>query len=198
MKNLNEMSDEELALSYVAGNNQAFDLLLARNQTKIFSYILFLVCDRFVADDIFQETFVRVIQRLHEGKYVSNGRFEPWCIRIAHNLIMDWYRRQRAQKIVEPTEDNDLTKLRCGDVVSKSVEHEMVHRQVLDDVRKMVRLLPPSQREVVFMRYYQHLSFKEIAEITNVCISTSLGRMRYALLNLRKMAREHHIFLQLD
>lgn len=198
MKQLDEMTDEELALMYMNGNNQAFDLLLDRNQSRLFSYIMFVVRDHDVADDIFQETFVKVITRLQEGRYVTSGKFSAWCMRIAHNAIIDWYRDQRAQKIVEPTDDNNLQNLGSSEAVTGSIENDFVRLQVLDDVRKMMNQLPPTQREVVYMRFYQQLSFKEIAELTNVSINTSLGRMRYAILNMRRMAKAHHVALQLD
>lgn len=198
MKQLDEMTDEELALKYMDGNNQAFDLLLDRNQSRVFSYIMFVVRDHDVADDIFQETFVKVITRLQEGRYVASGKFSAWCMRIAHNAIIDWYRDQRAQKIVEPVDGNDLQNLGSREAVTGSIENDFVRLQVLNDVRKMMNQLPPTQREVVYMRFYQQLSFKEIAELTNVSINTSLGRMRYAILNMRRMAKTHHVALQLD
>lgn len=190
------MTDEQLALEYIDGNNRAFDLLLARNQSKLYSYILFVVHDRDTADDVFQETFVKVITKLHQRKYTNSGKFSAWIMRIAHNVIMDWYREQKAEKIIEPTIDNDLSNLSSKEVVEGSIENQFVFEQVLDDVKKMMNLLPPTQREVVFMRFYQNMSFKEIAEMTNVSINTALGRMRYAILNLRRMAKEHEMTLQ--
>lgn len=198
MKNLNDMTDEQLAFSYIDGNNKAFDLLLSRNQSRLFSYILFVVRDQEMANDIFQETFVKVITKLHEGKYKDSGKFSAWIMRIAHNVIMDWYRDQKAKRIVEPTEGNDLSNLSSKDMMDSNIENLFVNEQILRDVRKMMEQLPASQREVVFMRFYQEMSFKEIAETTGVSINTSLGRMRYAILNLRRMAKEHQIMLQLD
>ena len=198
MEYLNEMTDEELALSYIGGNNRAFDLLLSRTQSKLFTYIMFVVRDQDVANDIFQETFVKVIVKLKQGKYTNSGKFSAWLVRIAHNVIMDWYREQKSEKIVEPTEDNDLSNLGGNDLLDLNVENHFVNEQVLSDVRKMMNMLPPTQREVVFMRFYQEMSFKEIAEATNVSINTALGRMRYAVLNLRRMAKEHSMALQLD
>lgn len=196
MNDLMTMTDEQLALEYIDGNNRAFDLLLARNQSKLYSYILFVVHDRDTADDVFQETFVKVITKLHQRKYTNSGKFSAWIMRIAHNVIMDWYREQKAEKIIEPTIDNDLSNLSSKEVVERSIENQFVFEQVLDDVKKMMNLLPPTQREVVFMRFYQNMSFKEIAEMTNVSINTALGRMRYAILNLRRMAKEHEMTLQ--
>lgn len=197
MKNLNEMTDEELALLYINGNNRAFDLLLSHNQSKLFSYILFVVRNRDVADDIFQETFVKIITKLQQGCYKPSGKFSAWAMRIAHNIIMDWYRAQKTDKIVEPTKENDLSNLGSADIQIGNIENQFVNMQTLADIKKLMQHLPPSQREVVFMRFYQEMSFKEIAKATGVSINTSLGRMRYAILNLRKMVRENDILLQL-
>ena len=192
------LTDEELALSYINGNNKAFDELLVRTQDKLFTYILFVVRDEDKANDLFQETFVKVITKRHEGRDVDSGKFSAWIMRIAHNVMMDWYREQRARNLVEPTETNDLSNLSVNDILDLNVENRYVNEQVMTDVKRMMNMLPPTQREVVFMRFYQDLSFKEIAELTGVSINTSLGRMRYAILNLRKMTREHNIALQLD
>lgn len=197
MKNLNEMADEELALSYIEGDNRAFDLLLSRNQSKLFSYFLFVVRDRDIANDVFQETFVKIITRLQQGKYSPTGKFAAWTMRIAHNVIMDWYRAQKADKIVEAPRENDLSNIGGADVQIGNIENEFVSSQTLSDIKKLMNHLPAPQREVVFMRYYQEMSFKEIAETTGVSINTSLGRMRYAILNLRRMVREHELTLQL-
>lgn len=198
MKNLAGMTDEELALCYMDGNNRAFDLLLSRNQSKLFSYILFVVRDQDKANDIFQETFIKIIVKLQSGKYVPTGKFGAWCMRIAHNVIMDTYGGQKAEHIVEPTADNDLSNLSADHLLDTNIENKYINDQVLTDVKKMMNLLPTSQREVVFMRFYQQMSFKEIAETTDVSINTALGRMRYAILNMRRMANEHQVLLQLD
>lgn len=190
------MTDEELAIMYVDGNNKAFDLLLSRNQEKLFTYILFVVRDREMANDMFQETFFKVVSRLQQGKYIANGKFSAWLMRIAHNVIMDWYRQQRAQNIVDAPKENDLSNV-GSTLLESSREGELVNNQVMEDVRRMMSHLPASQREVVFMRFYQQMSFKEIAEATGVSINTALGRMRYAILNLRRMTREHQLTLQM-
>lgn len=197
MKQLHQLSDEELAVAYVNGNNSAFDLLLSRNQSKIFSYILFVVRDRDMANDVFQETFVKVITKLQQGRYTVSGKFCAWVMRIAHNVMMDYYREHRADRIVEVTEDNDLSNFSEGMLEEQNIETQYVNCQVLSDVKKLMNQLPATQREVVYMRFFQKLSFKEIAETTNVSINTSLGRMRYALINLRRMAQEHQIELQM-
>ena len=196
MIRLNEMTDEELALSYVRGNTQAFDLLLSRNQSKLFSYILFVVHEQDLANDIFQETFVKVITKLQEGRYIDSGKFSAWIMRIAHNVIMDWYRDNRAKNIVETSDDNDLSNVTGNDITDFNIEDRYVNEQVLRDVKKMMNLLPPTQREIVFMRFYQEMSFKEIAETTGVSINTALGRMRYAILNMRRMARKNKLSLE--
>ncbi len=198
MENVSRLTDEELAISYVKGNNRAFDELLSRNQGKLFSYILFVVRDEDKANDLFQETFVKVITKLHQGRYVDSGKFGAWIMRIAHNVIMDWYREQRSRNLIEPTDENDLSNLSGNEILDTNVENRYVNDQIMTDVKNMMNMLPPTQREVVFMRFYQGLSFKEIAEMTGVSINTSLGRMRYAILNLRRMTREHNIVLQLD
>ena len=198
MRNLQDLTDEELALLYVEGNNRAFDLLLSRNEVKLFSYIMFMVRDQEVANDIFQETFLKVVSKLQNHEYSVNGKFGGWLLRIAHNVMMDMYRGQRYKYVVESNDDNDLSNI-CGeDLLETNAEVNLINIQVLSDVRKMMDQLPILQREVVYIRYYQQLSFKEIAEATGVSINTSLGRMRYALLNLRRMAKKHDVYLQLD
>ena len=174
MEQLKTMTDEQLAIKYMEGNNQAFDILLSRNQNKLFAYILFVVHDEGLANDVFQETFV------------------------AHNVIMDTFRRQKARHIVEPNEDNDLGKLRHRQIWEGNVEGRYVNEQVLRDVKTLMNKLPDAQREVVFMRFYQQMSFKEIADATQVSINTALGRMRYAVLNMRKMAKKNGIVLEIE
>ena len=196
--NLNELTDEQLALAYVGGNNKAFDLLLSRNEVKLFSYILFVVHDEELANDIFQETFVKAITWLQAGQYNNQGKFCAWLMRIAHNIIVDGYRIQASRRFVDQGDKNDLSTLRSDDVLESFAERELVRAQVLRDVKKLVDFLPDNQREVVYMRFYQEMSFKDIAACTNVSINTSLGRMRYALLNLRRMAKEHNVYLQID
>ena len=197
MKQYDGIADETLALLYIGGDNRAFDELLARNQQKLYSYILFVVRDPELANDVFQETFVKVITRLQEGKYTDSGKFSFWLSKIAHNVIMDTFRQQKSEHIVEASENNDLNKLRTQDLMEKNRENEYVNSQILMDVRHLMDTLPAPQREVVYMRYYQDLSFKEIAEATGVSINTSLGRMRYALINMRRLAKEHDLQLNL-
>lgn len=192
------MTNEALALLYVGGNNKAFDELLSRTQSALFAYIMFVVRNEDVANDIFQETFVKAITKLHEGRYTDSGKFSFWLTRIAHNAIMDWYRAQKSEHIIDLADSNDLSNLQGDQVLDSYRESEMVNEQVRTDVRRMMEALPATQREVVYMRFYQQLSFKEIAQLTNVSINTSLGRMRYALLNLRRIAKQHHLELTLE
>lgn len=197
MNTLSRLTDEELVQMYVQGNNRAFDELLARTQNGIFSYIIFIVHNEEVANDLFQETFLKAITKLQAGKYVTSGKFNAWLIRIAHNVIMDWYRRQRTRNVIDTSVD-DMSIAQMSDVqlMETSKEDLMSNMQVLSDVRNLMNYLPESQREVVQMRFYQDYSFKEIAEITGVSINTSLGRMRYALINMRRLARENNMQLQ--
>jgi RNA polymerase sigma-70 factor (ECF subfamily) len=156
---------------------------------------MFVVHDHDLADDIFQETFVKAITKLQKGEYTDSGKFQFWLTRIAHNAIMDWYRQQQSRHIMEPNPDNDLQNLSMASVLDTFRESELVNEQVLRDVKKMMENLPAPQREVVYMRFYQQLSFKEIAELTNVSINTALGRMRYAIINLRKIMAKHQVAL---
>ncbi len=188
MMNHNEMTDEQLAIAYMEGDDKAFDMLLARNQKKLYSYIMFVVRDTNIADDVFQETFVKVITRLRTGAYTTSGKFSAWLTRIAHNVIIDMFRSQRHDNLVEPTVDNDLTNILCSDMTYDNIESQLVLDQNLKDAKRLMEALPPTQREVVFMRFYQQMSFKEIAEVTGQSINTALGRMRYAVLNMRRMA----------
>ena len=182
MKTLRMMTDEELVVLYAEGNNAAFDVLLNRYKSSIHSYIYFIVHNKDLTEDIFQETFVKVIMTIKQGRYTENGKFKAWITRIAHNLIIDNFRQERSENTVS----ND-----------EVIEDNIVRRQVLSDVKKLVKHLPDSQREVLEMRYYQDLSFKEIADITGVSINTALGRMRYAILNMRRMAEENSIELSM-
>jgi RNA polymerase sigma-70 factor (ECF subfamily) len=198
MNNYESMSDEKLALRYIDGDNKAFDVLLTRNQSKLFSYIMFVVRDEEIANDIFQDTFLKVITKLQEGKYTDSGKFYYWITRIAHNIIMDKYRMQQNEHIVEPTEDNNLSNIKSASVLDTYRESEIINEQIMEDVKNIMNALPAVQREVVYMRFYQDMSFKEIADATGVGINTSLGRMRYAILNMRRMAQKHDISLNFE
>ncbi len=190
------LSDEQLVKDFVAGDSSSIDVLIERHKAKIFSYIIMCVKQQELAEDIFQEAFIRVIRTLKNGRYNDSGKFSSWVMRIAHNLIIDHYRKQKNQNVLS-NDSYDYDLFNSTSFSDKSVEEEMVYEQVLRDVSMLVGLLPDNQREVVMMRHYRDLSFKEIAEETNVSINTALGRMRYALMNLRRLADERNISLTL-
>ncbi len=195
MDKLCKLSDEQLVKNYANGDSDAFDTLLARYQQKIYSYILFLVHDDEVADDLFQETFMKAIVTIRQGRYVESGRFSAWLTRIAHNLVIDKYRQDRNSNVIS----NDASDADLFNDVSLSditVEMKMITEQSLTDVGLLLKELPDNQKEVLYMRFYQDLSFKEIADATGVSINTALGRMRYGLINLRKMVSERGIVLE--
>lgn len=195
MDKLCKLSDEQLVKNYANGDSDAFDTLLARYQQKIYSYILFLVHDDEVADDLFQETFMKAIVTIRQGRYVESGRFSAWLTRIAHNLVIDKYRQDRNSNVIS----NDASDADLFNDVSLSditVEMKMITEQSLTDVGRLLKELPDNQKEVLYMRFYQDLSFKEIADATGVNINTALGRMRYGLINLRKMVSERGIVLE--
>lgn len=180
---------------YASGMNSAFDVLLERYKDKLYSYILYLVHNADVADDLFQDTFVRAIMNIRQGKYTEGGKFYAWLTRIAHNLVIDQFRAERTENTISGEEEGkDLinNSLRLSEA---SIEHAMLNEQTRMDIRRLIRHLPESQREVVTMRYYQGLSFKEIAEQKNISINTALGRIHYAINNMRRMAKEHGIEL---
>ena len=196
MKQLHVDTDDMLVARYSEGDNKAFDELMARYQSKIYNYILFTVRNQEVAEDLFQETFMKAIVTIQQGRYTADGRFGAWITRIAHNLVIDAFRTERSEKTIS-NDECEVDLLNDADLCDDNVEMQMVNDQTLADVRRLVDALPANQREVVYMRFYQDLSFKEIAEITGVSINTALGRIRYALLNMRRMAEEKDIVLQL-
>lgn len=194
MSNFPSMTDEQLVKDYEAGSNEAFDVLLRRHQDRIFSYILRIIKNEDIANDIFQETFVKAIQTIRQGRYTENGKFPAWISRIAHNLIIDYYRQEKSEN-VQSSDLTDVDVLNRKELCEATIEDAIVTEQIRDDVKYLIKELPALQREVLIMRYYQGLSFKEIAEITGVSINTALGRMRYAILNLRRIANEKDIIL---
>lgn len=188
------LTDDTLVASYVQGNNEAFDELLARHQARIYNYILMMVKSEDVANDIFQDTFVKVVTTLKQGRYTDTGRFAAWLTRIARNLVIDFFRQEKSLGKLS-TDDSDIDILNRRELSDGTIEDEMIDLQIQDDVRALLRRLPDNQRRVIVMRYYKNLSFKEIASATGVSINTALGRMRYAILNMRRMASEHNIEL---
>lgn len=194
MQQLRVLTDDCLIAEFALGNNLAFDVLLERHKTRVYNYILRIVKDADVADDIFQECFVKVIMTVKQGRYTADGKFASWVVRIAHNAVIDYFRRVKAEAIVS-TDDADYDMLNRRELAEDTIEDAMVDIAIRNDVRQLIRRLPREQRQVLVMRYYRNISFKEIAERTDVSINTALGRMRYALLNLRRMAAEHNIEL---
>lgn len=190
MKQLNMMTDEELAMEYMSGNNYAFDQLLSRYKAKVFNYIFSMTKDKLTSEDIFQDVFVRIIVGLKEGKYANKGVFSYWVATITRNLLIDHFRKDRIQA-ADLNETNDLTKMHLPQLTDVSAETTIVHTQVKDSAVNLMNHLPKLQREVVYMKFFEDKSFKEIASLTNVSINTSLGRMRYAILNMRRMARKY-------
>ena len=197
METLKKMTDEELVIAYSKGNNQAFDVLLGRYEDKIYSYIYFIVHNNELAEDIFQDTFVKAIMTIRQGRYTEKGKFGAWITRIAHNLIIDFFRQERAENVVS-NDEGELDLLNNICLSEGTIENMMIADQIREDIRSLIKMLPDNQREVVHLRFYKGLSFQEIAELTHVSINTSLGRMRYAILNLRKMAEKYDVVLSLD
>ena len=192
--NVQVLSDQVLLNNYLSGDRNAISRLIERHSRRVRDYINMMVKDRDVAEDIFQETFIKAVRVIDEGRYTDNGKFLSWILRIAHNQVIDHFRAQRQSKAVTESEAgyDVLGTLRFAE---RTVEDSMVSDQIERDVRALVELLPAEQREVVIMRYFSGLSFKDIAEQTNVSINTALGRMRYALINLRRMIKEKNLIL---
>lgn len=189
------MADEDLVRRFADGDNQAFDVLLGRYKHRVFSYILMVVRNRDLADDIFQEAFMKVIMTIKQGRYTEDGKFYAYVTRVAHNLIIDHYRRERNENTVSNEAFGEVDLFNNVKLCEENVEDTLVRNQVFSDVHKLMRHLPDNQQEVVRLRYYEDYSFKEIAHMTGVSINTALGRMRYAVLNMRRMAEENNISL---
>ncbi|MDX9748099.1 MAG: sigma-70 family RNA polymerase sigma factor [Paludibacter sp.] len=196
MKTLDQLADEQLVGLYEQGNNTAFEVLLTRYRSRVYSYIFQIVRDRELTEDIFQDTFIKAIVTIQQGRYFESGKFLGWINRIAHNLIIDHFRKEKNENTIsaDAFEYDIVNNSKLSDL---SIEDIMSNEQVLCDVVRMVDFLPEVQQEVVRMRFFEELSFKEIAEKTNVSINTALGRMRYALLNMRKMASEKDVYLEI-
>ncbi|NLT02274.1 MAG: sigma-70 family RNA polymerase sigma factor [Bacteroidales bacterium] len=195
MDMIKSMADEDLIRQFADGNNQAFDVLLSRYKSRVFSYIFMVVRNRDLADDIFQEAFMKVIVTIKQGRYTDTGKFYAFVTRIAHNLIIDHYRRERNENTISNEEFGDVDLFNNVKLCEENVEDTLVRNQVFNDVNKLMMHLPDNQQEVVRLRYYEAYSFKEIADMTGVSINTALGRMRYAVLNMRRMAEENNISL---
>ena len=186
-------TDQELIGRYLAGNQSSLEILIRRHKNRIFAYILMIVKEKELAEDLFQDTFIKVINTIRSGSYKEEGKFIQWAMRIAHNLIIDHFRKAKRIPTVENRDDFDIfEKIR---IPVESIEERIITEQIHQDVKKLIDYLPKEQREVLVMRHYGDMSFKDIAEVTNVSINTALGRMRYALINLRKLVDEKNIIL---
>ena len=198
MGNFKVMTDDMLVAHYLDGNSKAFDELLNRHKDRLYSYIFFLVRSREVAEDIFQETFVKAIVNMQQGRYTADdNKFYAWLTRIAHNLVIDLFRQERNENQIS-NDEVDIDLFNNQAYSEGTIESRIVNTQVLKDVRRLIDYLPDNQREDIYMRFYQSLSFKDIATITGVSINTALGRVRYAILNMRRIAEEKNISLTLE
>jgi RNA polymerase sigma factor (sigma-70 family) len=193
MKNQIQLSDQEVVHMYINGDANALTTLVTRYKDKIFTSIYLLVKDRYLAEDIFQDVFIRVIDTLRSGRYTDEGKFLPWVMRIAHNLCVDHFRKVKRNPTIKTSDDRDIFEVL--NFSEAGIDSRIMNEQTSDKVRRMIDLLPEDQREVIILRHYADLSFKEIAQLTNCSINTALGRMRYGLLNLRKMMTEKQIAL---
>jgi RNA polymerase sigma-70 factor (ECF subfamily) len=189
-----KITDSVLVTEYINGEESSLEVLIYRHKNRIFSFIYSKVLDKDVTEDIFQDTFIKVINTLKKGNYREEGKFLPWVMRIAHNLVIDYFRKNNKISTFNNTDEFDIFSVLKDD--SLNAENQIVKEQVLNDVRKLIEELPEDQKEVLIMRMYRDMSFKEIAELTDVSINTALGRMRYALINMRKLIEKHNIVLQ--
>lgn len=194
MQVMTSLNDQQLIALYLEGDERAFEMLLNRHEQKIYTSIYLFVKDQSLAEDIFQEVFIKIIDTLRKGKYNHEGKFLQWAMRIAYNMCVDYFRRTKRRPQVSPTETFDIFDILP--VVDDNAEQGIIRSQTHDRIRQLVDQLPPEQREVVILRHYADMSFKEIAKLTRVSINTALGRMRYALINIRKMVEEKEVILQ--
>ncbi len=196
MRNHNQPTDYDLIKQFVGGNKSAIEQLINRHKNKVYTYIYYTVKDSALADDIFQDTFIKVVKTLEKGNYSDNGKFVSWVSRIAHNLIVDHFRKAKKENTVSD-DDTEWSIFNTKRLAEDSIEDEMIKEQIYSDVRKLVEFLPAEQREIVMLRHYMGLSFQEIAEQTGVSINTALGRMRYAVLNMRKISEQKKMVLSI-
>ncbi|NUN11975.1 sigma-70 family RNA polymerase sigma factor [Candidatus Micrarchaeota archaeon] len=193
MATVNQLPDALLVKNYIAGDEQSLAILIERHQSKIYGFIYSKIADRDITDDVFQDTFIKVIKTLKSNSYNEEGKFLPWVMRIAHNLVVDHFRRNKKMPMQRETEEYSIFSYMSDD--SMNVEGRMITDQVESDLQRLLEELPADQKEVLVMRMYQDMSFKEIADLTGVSINTALGRMRYALMNLRKVIEKNQIIL---
>ena len=190
---LSNLSDQELVKNYINGDNSSFEVLLNRHKNRVFAFIMSKIKNKDLSEDIFQDTYVKVVNSLQKGKYNEEGKFLPWVMRIAHNLVIDHFRKQKKMQMIRSNNDFDIF-----DVIKDSkinADEKLIKDQIFSDLNSLIDKLPPDQKEVLKMRYYEELSFKKIAEYFDISINTALGRMRYALINLRALSKKHHVDL---
>jgi RNA polymerase sigma-70 factor (ECF subfamily) len=193
MKTLEQVADLDLIRSFQAGDTEAFDVLVTRYKDRIYSSILFFVKDTYLAEDLFQDVFIKIIDTLKNKRYTEEGKFLPWALRIAHNLCVDYFRKVKRTPAIKTSDDQDIFEV--INISQEAPDQKLMRGESHEKVRRMLDLLPEEQREIIVLRHYANLSFKEIAEITNCSINTALGRMRYGLINLRKMMAENQMTL---
>lgn len=194
MSKENLLNDNELVQRFIAGDQYSLEILIQRHKGRVFSYILLIVKKQELAEDIFQETFIKVIRSLKKGKYTENGKFVSWVLRISHNLIIDHFRKEKLKGTVS-NDSLDIDIFNSQKFSEDTIEDQMINTQILSEVKDLIQELPEDQQQVIIMRHYLDLSFKEIAEQTDVSINTALGRMRYALINLRKLVEKKNLIL---
>ena len=190
---LSNLSDQELVKNYINGDNSSFEVLLNRHKNRVFAFIMSKIKNKDLSEDIFQDTYVKVVNSLQKGKYNEEGKFLPWVMRIAHNLVIDHFRKQKKMQMIRSNNDFDIF-----DVIKDSkinADEKLIKDQIFSDLNSLIDKLPSDQKEVLKMRYYEELSFKKIAEHFDISINTALGRMRYALINLRALSNKHHVDL---
>ena len=190
---LSNLSDQELVKNYINGDNSSFEALLNRHKNRVFAFIMSKIKNKDLSEDIFQDTYVKVVNSLQKGKYNEEGKFLPWVMRIAHNLVIDYFRKQKKMQMIRSNNDFDIF-----DVIKDSkinADEKLIKDQIFSDLNSLIDKLPSDQKEVLKMRYYEELSFKKIAEHFDISINTALGRMRYALINLRALSKKHHVDL---
>ena len=197
MKKNKKITDQDLVRRYLSGDETAFEILLNRYKDRIFSYLMSLLKDRKVAEDVFQDAFFKIIKTLKKGSYNEEGKFLPWAMRIAHNLAIDYFRKGKKMPTVgqSNTGDEDFDIFSVVTIAENNIEDDMIDDQIKSDVRKLLDYLPHEQREIVYLRHFKEMSFKDIADKKDISINTALGRMRYALINLRKVIEEHNVGL---
>jgi RNA polymerase sigma factor (sigma-70 family) len=192
---LSNLSDQELVKKYIKGDNFSFEILLNRHKNRVFAFIMSKIKNKDISEDVFQDTYVKVVNSLQKGKYNEEGKFLPWVMRIAHNLVIDHFRKQKKMHMIRSNSDFDIFDvIKDNDI---NIDEKLIKDQVYYDLKSLIELLPADQMEVLKMRYFEELSFKKIAQKIDISINTALGRMRYALINLRALSKKHHIDLHI-